>query len=109
MPRTSVTRVTPARSGTAWPSATACDVANGNTVSNDGHVFLLAANTGGAPYTLDFTVKQTVDGITPDFVAVSITNGTSKIFGPFPVSIYGDDLDFNGENAAVTVIPIQAS
>jgi hypothetical protein len=109
MPRTQITTTVPARTGTAWPSATACDVANGNYTKNNGHVFIYADNTGGAPYTLDFTVQQKVDGITPDFSAVSITNGTQKIFGPFPVAIYGDELQYNGENAAVEIIAIQAS
>ncbi len=105
MPRVAITPVTPSRAGVTAAVAVAGSVADGNTIANDGKTFLLATNTNGSATarTIDFVVKRTVDGITPDKAAVSIAAGATKAFGPFPTNDYGVSLDFNVEHAEVTV------
>ena len=103
MARVAVTPITPSRAGVAAATPLACDATNFNTVANDGQTIVLAKNTGAGARTIDFIIKRTVDGVTPDRAAISIAAGATRVFGPFPINDYSAALDFNAEHAEVEV------
>lgn len=105
MARAAITPVTPSRAGVSAAVPAAGDATNFNTVANDGKTILIAKNTNGSSTarTIDFILKRTVDGVTPDRTAVSIAAGATKVFGPFPTNDYGTALDFDVSHAEVEV------
>lgn len=79
--------------------------AGGDTISNqDGKALLWVNNGGGSPITLTVTVQNasqfTASGspVTATSIAYTITNGTSRMLGPWDPSIYND----GNQNIAIT-------
>ncbi|WP_217235454.1 hypothetical protein [Streptomyces sp. AC555_RSS877] len=103
MPRTAIAATQASRAGTVLPAATAGDVTNGNSVTNDGRVVLVVKNTGASSRTITFQTARTVDGLTAPVRSESIPAGETQIFGPFSPNDYGDTLGFNVDNAELTV------
>lgn len=105
MPRTSITATQASRAGTVLPAATAGDVANGNSIANDGRVVLIVKNTNGASTarTITFTTAKSVDGLTFPVRSETIPAGETQVFGPFPPTDYGTTLAFNVDNVELTV------
>lgn len=105
MPRTALTVNSITRTGLTVPAETTGDVANGNSVANDGRVFLLAHNTNGASTARTLTVHftATVDGATVSDKTYSIAAGVSKMIGPFPMNLYGSTMTLNVDNAEMKV------
>ena len=105
MPRVAITPVTPSRAGVTAAVAVAGNASDFNTIANDGKTMIIATNTNGSATarTIDFILKRTVDGVTPDRDPVSIAAGASKVFGPFPTNDYGTALDFDVSHAEMTV------
>lgn len=87
------------RAGTTLASETTGDASNNHQCANNGGVFVLAHNTGAGARTVTFVIQKTVDSVTPTPVAHSLAAGATKLFGPFPTSIYGTTLQINVEHA----------
>lgn len=74
------------------PSATAA--ASSQTFANDGNVVLLVTNTDASPHSITLTATTTsfaISGIgtlTVGDVVVAVTNGTTRVIGPFPPAVY---------------------
>lgn len=78
----------------AAPAETTADVAEGNHFANTDTTFLLVRNADGAdPQTVTVNVPGTIDGQSPADRAYAIPSTASRYLGPFPVSIYGTQVD----------------
>lgn len=78
---------------------------------NTGKQYLHVNNGGGAPITVTiaFNSSAIIDGQTATNKTVSITNGTSKLIGPFPPSLYNDALSkVQITYSAVTTVTVGA-
>lgn len=87
------------------PTAVACDNVNGNTVPNGGTTFLELTSAAGGTVTVTFT--KDVDGVVPAPLSYTLTGVQTKLAGPFPVDMYGQNLIFMASVATITVIPYQ--
>ncbi|GAB2718197.1 hypothetical protein [Streptomyces bullii] len=103
MPRTNIAATQASRAGTVLPAATAGDVANGNSVANDGRVVLIVNNTGASSRTITFHTARSVDGLTAPVRSETVPAGETQVFGPFSPNDYGNPLAFNVDNAELTV------
>jgi hypothetical protein len=103
MPRTALAATQASRAGTVLPAATAGDVTNGNSVTNDGRVVLIVKNTGASSRTITFQTARTVDGLTAPTRVETIPAGETQVFGPFSPNDYGDTLAFDVSNAELTI------
>lgn len=93
MAATSMTVTTSTPGGAVLPALGAVDAVNGNTFPNTGRESIEVANGAGAPITVTFTTTSsyTTAGGTAFPVAdhvVTVTNGTSKIIGPFEIGAF---------------------
>lgn len=98
MPRTAFTVTTAVFGGTVLPAAAAVDAANGNSTANTGttagRVAIEVTNGAGSPITVTVVTNgnyNTAAGAHPIADdAVTVTNGTSKIIGPWDPTLYND-------------------
>jgi hypothetical protein len=84
-----VTEIT--RAGATPPSLVVADATNDHSFVNDGrYTFLEVQNVGASPQTVTFLVTPASfdsDLAIPDR-AISVPNGATRYFGPFPKSVY---------------------
>lgn len=101
MPRTALTVTDSSKAGTALPTETAADVANGNSYANDGTVIVLAhnSNAGSTARTATITVAGKIDGFAPTARTVTIPAAATWILGPYDVSSYGSVVAISGDHA----------
>lgn len=98
MVRTAFTVTTAAFGGTVLPAAAAVDAPNGNSIANTGTTAgrVVIEITNGAAASINATVTtsgnyNTTGGahaVADEIIA--ITNGTSKIIGPWDPTLYND-------------------
>lgn len=93
------------RSGTAAVAGTAADAVNGNSIQNDGKVWLELANTSGSgSHTLTIAVAEAgPDGNAVSSKVITIPANGSYRTDCWPPSIYGSSLQLTVDNAAVTI------
>lgn len=105
MARTAITYADVSKAGVALPAETAADVANGNSMPNDGNVILIVRNANGASTArvLSLSLIGTVDGFTPAPRTYSIAAGASRVIGPFEPAFYGTSLLLNGDNSELKI------
>jgi hypothetical protein len=70
------------------PSFAAVDGTNHNAFANDGRTFLYVTNAAGSPINVTIDTPGVVDGLAVGNLVVSVTNGQSRVIGPFPTNIY---------------------
>lgn len=100
MARTALTYGTISRAGLTPVTPVAGDVANGNSLANDGRTFFLLANTGSTvSRTLTIGLVGGADGQTIVPKTETLAFGTSQWFGPYPPEAYGGTLKLNVDNA----------
>lgn len=113
MARTSVpvTTLNGAADGVDWPATdgTACDVVNGNYCANSATLCVMATNTGAGPFTLTFVTQATAGGFAVADDVKTLEAGEQKVYGPFDDAIFGNTLEFDGQDATVKVIPFQST
>jgi len=99
------------RAGTAKVAGTAGDAVNGNSVYNDGKVWLEVVNTSGStPHTCTIAVAQAgPDGNTVSGHVINLAASADFITDVWPVSVYGSQLQITVDNAAVTISPYRHS
>lgn len=108
MARTEIPIRTITTAGYTPAAQTAGDVANGNVVKNNsGRVWLEATNTGGSTYTLTVVTPGQVGGNEIADKIYSLTAAAVLRIGPFSQATYGNDIEFNVQNASVTVAAYQ--
>lgn len=109
MARTAIAVTDPSKAGTAMPAETAADVANGNSIPNDGKTIVLAHNTNASSTarTATITVTGTIDGFAPAARTVSIAAGATKVLGPYEVTNYSSTLQISGDNAELKFLAIR--
>jgi hypothetical protein len=90
-----------ARSGSVLGPGVAADVANGNSFANDGNTFLLCTG-GAAAKTITFVTSATLDGLAVADLTASVGISENKVFGPFPVGVYGEVVQLTHEAASTT-------
>lgn len=93
MPRTALTVTTSAKTGTTQPALAAVDAVNGNSFVNTGREIIEIANGAGAPITVTFVTTLTYQGYAIADQTVTVTNGTTKICGPFDTALFNDATD----------------
>lgn len=100
MPRTALTNIiSPSKTGTAFPAGVAADVANGNSIVNDGRVLVIAINSGASPRNVTVTPTATVDGLVAAARTSAIPATSSILLGPWDVGNYSSVLQISGDNA----------
>jgi hypothetical protein len=98
------------RAGTASVAGAAGDAVNGNSVVNDGKVWLELGNTAGVSHTC--TIAAAVpgaDGLTLGSKVITIPASGSYRTDVWPPAIYGSVLQITVDNAAVTISPYRHS
>lgn len=107
MPSTNVPVQSTTRTGTVLGAGTACDTVNGNNFVNDGQTELVINNTDATSKTVNVKVVASAypDGNTVADKAFAVTNGVQKAFGPFPVAIYGTQVELTCNSALVKITP----
>lgn len=99
MARTALTPTAITAHGTVTPAAAAVDQANGNQFANPtGRALIEVTNGAGSPITITFTTSANyiVTGGTTSITypvaddVQTVTNGTTKTFGPFDRTLYND-------------------
>jgi len=106
MARTQIASNVINRQGVAGVAPTAADTVNGNFCVNDAVSWLEVTNAdGAAAHNISFQPTRLVDGQQVAAVNHSIAANTSTPikFGPFSVADYGNQLQFNGDNAQIKV------
>jgi len=110
MARTAITVNDSSKAGTVLPGTEPpSDVANGNSIANDGRVMLLLHNTGAVTRNLTLALVGTIDGFAPTARTIPVAAGVYKLSGPFETVNYGVSLAANGDNAELKIIPIRAA
>lgn len=106
MSRTAITVTPITRAGVAPPSEATGDVAQGNTVPNDGNTFLLVRNSNGASTARVLTIRLSggADGQSIVPRTVSIPAAASRYIGPFDTASYGTDLLLDPDHAELKII-----
>jgi len=100
MARTPVAYTDPAKTGTALPVPSAVDVANGNVITNDGRVLVIAKNSNvSTPRNVTVTPTGTVDGLAASARTTPLPASTSLLMGPWEVANYSSQLQISGDNA----------
>jgi hypothetical protein len=118
MARTALTVTTTAAAGTVLPAAAAVDQANGNQFTNTGRELIEITNGAGSPVTVTFTTNGVYSVGSVQYpiadLAVTVTNGTSKVCGPFDKVLFNDgsnnvDVDYSsGTSITARVISLGA-
>lgn len=95
MARTAFTPTTTIFSGIVLPAPAAVDAVNGNSFTNPtGRAILEVTNGAGSPMNVTITTFNSYStgagahAVTDEVTAV--TNGTTKVFGPFDKTLYND-------------------
>lgn len=65
-------------------------VAASDTFQPGDNVFLWVNNGGGSPDTVALVTPATSRGLAVADAGGSVTNGTAKVFGPFPAALFAD-------------------
>ena len=94
MARTALTVTTTAAAGTVLPAAAAVDNVNGNQFTNTGRELIEINNADSSSHTATFITNGvysvgSVQYAISDLI-VTITNGTSKVSGPFDKVLFND-------------------
>lgn len=104
MPRTAVAVTQLDRvNGVATAAFASSDVVNGNTVPNDGRVWIELSNTDAASQTCTVFPARTVDGQSVAGVLHTLAAAAVKRFGPFPVADYSGQLAITCSSANLKV------
>lgn len=111
MPRTEmpVTTLTGAVAGIPEATPVACDVANGNVISNlSEHMWLEVSNSVASPGTINLVTPGDVQGraVADDTVTIP-ASATRRRLGPFAKAVYGNSLQFTGSATTLTVAAYQ--
>jgi hypothetical protein len=109
MARTDLTVNDITRAGIVDPTPVAADVANGNSVGNDGRIVLRVKNTNGSATTRTLTValNVSVDGQAVTARSYPVAAGVTRWIGPFDTSNYGTSIALNGDNAELQITPFR--
>ncbi len=109
MPRTALTVTESSKAGTVLAAGTAADVANGNSVPNDGKLLIVATNGGASTRTITITPAITVDGLAVSARTISLAASAVKLLGPYDTSTYSTTLAISADHADVKFQPIRAA
>ena len=86
-------------------SFTAAEAVNGDTVAgmqmvNNGATVLVVSSSSGSQQTVETILVETVDFQPASPVTIPIAaNSAFAVFGPFPVNLYGNILEFDVSSA----------
>ena len=97
--------------GLVLPAAEATAAVSTTTVPNNGSVLVRIVNGGAAAITVSFVVQKTILGepVTQNMISESVANGVTKIYGPFPPSVFNDvNGSLNITFSAVTSVTVGA-
>lgn len=104
MARTPIAPVAVTRAGAASMVAVAADVANGNSMVNNGTLKIGVTNTDGA-VVHNFSITPTrLDGggnATPISTPIPANTTRPVWFGPYSTADYSSNLQINGDNASI--------
>lgn len=109
MARTAITVTQASRAGAVLPTATAADVANGNSVAWDERTVLIVKNTNASSTSrnVSFTPRKTVDGTVGAARVEAIPAGETQVFGVYDLTDYGTPLQVDGSHAEVTILAVR--
>lgn len=85
---------TTAAAGTVLPAAGAVDAGSGNSFVNSGREVVIVTNGAASPINVTFVTQGTYSVGTAVYaiadLVVAVTNGTSKVCGPFDKTLFND-------------------
>jgi len=95
--------------GTVLATPVAGDPVNFHYLQNDGTVRVHVKNTnsGSTARTVTIKIAQTVDQQAVTDFTEAIAAGVTQVYGPFPVAIYGTQVNINVDNAELTLVAVQ--
>jgi hypothetical protein len=83
----------------------------GDTFKNDGRTFFYVKNAAASPITVTFTTPGKVSGVDISDPAVTVTNATQKLIGPFNPSVFNTAAGLVGvaysSATTITVCPVR--
>jgi len=92
---------TSAVSGTTITKSTP---ANGDTFTNDGNTVLIVESSNGSTVTFDVVTTQTVEtDLDVEDRTESIATGTTEVYGPFSIEIYGTTITLQNWSSTTNV------
>lgn len=107
---TKLTPVTATRDGVDFTDLAEAAASAGNEWANTGQEFVMIANASGSPVTVTMDIKPTVDGLAVTDRTLSVADGATAIFGPFPPAIYNSNglakITYN-DATSVTVLVVK--
>jgi hypothetical protein len=109
MARTALTITDSSKAGTVLPAGTAADVANGNSLVNDGRTLIICTNAGVTPRTITITPTVTVDGLTVAARTVALAASAVKVLGPYDIGTYSQVLAISADHADVKFQPLRGT
>lgn len=107
MPATAIAIRSITEAGYTPVAEVAGDNTNGNSVSNNGRVWLEATNSGGSAATLTVTFPFPIHGQTIPVKSYALAAAAKLRVGPFDPAVYGSTLTFTPSAATVTVAAYQ--
>lgn len=89
------------RTGVTSVAPVAADVANGNSVANNGRTFIEVTNSDTVVHNLTIQPTTLVDGqtVVPVTHAIPANQALPIKYGPFSTADYSSTLEINGDNA----------
>jgi hypothetical protein len=111
MTATAIAVTNTSRAGVASVAATSGDPVNGNSVANDGKVWLHLINTdSGASHTCTVAYQgASPDGLTTNGKVVTVPASGDYVTDTWPTSIYGSQLAITVDSNHMTISPYHHS
>jgi hypothetical protein len=107
MSRVVVPVVKAAKAGIALAAEVAGDTTNHHYYNNSGKTLLIVRNANVAGMDVTVDVTGTVDGQAATDRVVEVAAGATWVFGPYPVSDYGSQVNINVEHADIKLRAIE--
>lgn len=101
MARTALTNtVEPNRTGVAFPAGALADSTNGNSLSNDGKIVVIAVNSSASvARNVTVTPTATVDGLAAAARTTVVPISSSVILGPWDTANYSTTLQISADSS----------
>jgi hypothetical protein len=103
MPATPITPTVITRAGITPPSFASSDNVNGNTIANNGRLWIELSNTDASSRNATIALAREVDGQAVTPTPHTVAAGEQLRIGPFPTEDYGNHLIVTTDNALLKI------
>ena len=95
------------KDGTVLGVETTGNTVDGHLLQNSGKTKFTARNSGGSPYMVTIRFARTVSNQTVTPIVKTVPAGEIHVFGPYPVSDFGTQIQIDVNNAAIMLRGIE--